>query len=273
VDAKDLRSDRTQVEELLRAARVPVFLLDENQVVRPNELGTRELIRHEAQALGMRVDEVELDGQFRCAGSAIYVEWVERLLGLRPGGPTNWPGDDSFELWAAADPSELEEFVLDRHQNGYTARLTAGFCWPWNDPDENGELVEDVVIGNWKKPWNLRGDRAVSGAPPSALWASDPDGVAQVGCIYTAQGFEYDYAGIILGEDLVWRGEAWVANPKASRDAGILAAENFDELVRNVYKVLLTRAIFGAGVYSVDRRTNTFLHDRISPATGARAGS
>jgi hypothetical protein len=139
---KTLRSDRTQVEELLRAARVPVFLLDENQVVRPNEVGTHELIR------------------------------------------------------------------------------------------------PDVAIDGWKRPWNLRGDRAIGGAPPSALWASDPTGVSQVGCIYTAQGFEYDFAGVILGADLV---------------------ENFDELVRHVYKVLLTRSLIGCGLYSVDPEPKRFL--------------
>lgn len=88
--------------------------------------------------------------------------------------------------------------------------------------------------------------------------------LGQVGCIYTAQGFEYDYAGVIFGEDLVWRDNAWVANPKASRDAAIIAADNFDNLVRNVYKVLLTRGMRGAGVFSVDRRTNEFLRTLIN---------
>ena len=256
---KQLRSERTQVEELLRAARVPVFLLDENQVVRPNEVGTRELIRHEAEALGMAVEEVELDGQFRCGGSAAYVHWVERLLGLLPGGPIAWAGDEPFEMWVAADPFDLERWILDRQESGYTARLSAGFCWPWSDPDEHGSLVEDVVIDGWKRPWNLRGDRAIGGAPPSALWASDPAGVGQVGCIYTAQGFEYDYAGVILGGDLVWRDGQWASNKGASRDGAVLAAENFDELVRHVYKVLLTRGLLGCGLFSVDRRTNEFL--------------
>ncbi len=174
------------------------------------------------------------------------------------------------ELRAARSPStnpeELEQWVLERHQAGYTARLSAGFCWPWNNLDDQGNLVDDVAIGDWRRPWNLRGDRAINGAPPSALWASDPAGVGQVGCIYTAQGFEYDYAGVIFGEDLIWRDGAWVANKKASRDGAVMSAENFEELVGNVYKVLLTRGLIGCGLFSVDRRTNEFLASVVGDA-------
>jgi hypothetical protein len=166
---RDRRSELTQVEELLNAARVPVFLLDENQVVRPNEVGTVGLIRQVATSKRIAVDEVELDGQFRSAGSPVFIDWVERLLELRDGESTGWRADDPFDVWVANDPYELEDWVLSREAAGYTARLSAGFCWPWNDPDKEGNLVPDVVIDGWKKPWNLRGDRAIGGAPLGAL--------------------------------------------------------------------------------------------------------
>ena len=73
--------------------------------------------------------------------------------------------------------------------------MAAGFCRPWSEPRQDGSLVPDVVIGDWSRPWNLRGERAVGGAPPSSLWATDPAGFGQVGCVYTAQGFEYDWNG------------------------------------------------------------------------------
>jgi len=82
-------------------------------------------------------------------------------------------------------------------------------------PGPDGTLVNDVVIGDWRRPWNLRSDRPLGGIPSSSLWATDPAGFGQVGCIYTAQGFEYDYAGVIIGPDLVWRGDRWQANPWA----------------------------------------------------------
>jgi hypothetical protein len=46
----------------------------------------------------------------------------------------------------------------------------------------------------------------------------------QVGCVYTAQGFEYDWSGVILGPDLVWRGDRWVAQPGKSFDTQVKRA-------------------------------------------------
>lgn len=261
---KEHRTGRPQIDELLSAARVPVFLLDQNQVVRPGEMGTVEVISDYARSVGMDVHRVELDDQFRCGGSALYVEWVERLLGLAPGGPLEWGGDPVFSLNVVDSPDELEHMLATRQEDGYTARMAAGFCWPWSDPRPDGTLVHDVQIDDWSRPWNLKGDRAVGGAPPAALWASDPAGFDQVGCIYTAQGFEYDHAGIIIGPDLVWRGDRWVAVREANADPALrnrtkVPPQVFDRLVRNVYKVLLTRGMQSAWIYSTDPQTRNFL--------------
>jgi DUF2075 family protein len=104
----------------------------------------------------------------------------------------------------------------------------------------------------------------VGGAPPSALWASDPAGFSQVGCVYTAQGFEYDFAGVIMGPDLVRRGDRWVTVRAGTRDPDLMSAtrvspEQFDRLVRNVYKVLLTRGMQGVVLFSTDPETREYL--------------
>jgi hypothetical protein len=80
------------------------------------------------------------------------------------------------------------------------------------------------------------------------------------GCIYTAQGFEYDYGGVILGADLVWRVDHLVADRARSRDPIVKRAENFTELAKHTYKVLLTRGLLGCAIYSVDPETQDFLH-------------
>ena len=116
-----------------------------------------------------------------------------------------WAGDPAFSVQVADTPQEMEHLLQAQVDAGYGARMAAGFCWPWSDPRQDGSLVPDVVIGDWSRPWNLRGDRVVGGAPPSALWATDPAGFGRVGCVYTAKGFEYDWNGVIIGPDLVWR--------------------------------------------------------------------
>lgn len=265
---RQLRTDRRQVDELIAAARVPVFLLDEHQVVRPGELGTVGEIEAHAESLGLAVHKIDLNAHFRCGGSEAYLEWVTRLLGLTPGGPLRWVGDPAFAVQVADSPRELEQVLRTKLDKGYGARMAAGYCWPWSDPRPDGSLVNDVVIGDWSRPWNLRGDRAVGGAPPSALWATDPAGFGQVGCVYTAQGFEYDWNGVVIGPDLLWRGAGWLAVRDASRDPDFrsrtkVTDHEFGRLVRNVYKVLLTRGMIGTVIYSPDPETNSLLRDRV----------
>lgn len=259
-----LRQGRAQVDELIAAARVPVFLLDQHQVVRPGELGTVDEIKEYAKGLGLEVREISLDDQFRCGGSASYINWVQRLLGLDAGGPIPWEGDSGFSVQVIDSPQEMEALLLVKIQEGFGARMSAGYCWKWSDPNKDGSLVADVVVDGWSKPWNLKGDRAVGGAPPSALWATDPAGFGQVGCIYTAQGFEYDWNGVIIGPDLVWRTDRWVVNRSANKDPDFkntnkVSDVEFEKLVKNVYKVLLTRGLIGTYVFSVDPETQAFL--------------
>jgi len=265
---RQLRTDRRQVDELIAAARVPVFLLDEHQVVRPGELGTVGEIEDHAKSLGLAVQKIDLNAHFRCGGSEAYMEWVTRLLGLTPGGPVQWVGDPAFAVQVADSPHELEHLLQTKLDKRYGARIAAGYCWPWSDPSPDGSLINDVVIGDWARPWNLRGDRATGGAPPSALWATDPAGFGQVGCVYTAQGFEYDWNGVIIGPDLVWRSESWRAVREASRDPDLrsrakVTDHEFGRLVRNVYKVLLTRGMIGTVIYSPDPETSTMLRELV----------
>ena len=262
----ELRSDKRQVDELIDAARVPLFLLDQNQVVRPGEMGTVEDIEKHARERGLDVHQIDLNTQYRSGGSAEYVEWVERLLGLAPGGPMPWKGDERFEVRTSPSPSAMEQALAERLAVRQNGRMAAGYCWTWSDPRKDGSLIPDVRIGDWARPWNLKGDRSVGGAPPAALWASDERGFGQVGCVYTAQGFEYEWNGVLLGPDLIWRTDQWVAVRSANRDPDFrntkrVSDAEFDPLVRNVYvyKVLLTRGLRGVYLHSTDAETQLFL--------------
>ena len=89
-----------------------------------------------------------------------------------------------------------------------------------------------------------------------------------MGCVYTAQGFEYDWNGVIFGGDLVWRTDRWVAVRKASKDPELKSSKALDDdgfaaLVLHVYKVLLTRGLIGTLLYSVDEETERLLADLV----------
>ncbi|MEO3924682.1 DUF2075 domain-containing protein [Micromonosporaceae bacterium B7E4] len=255
---------RPQIDELIAAARVPVFLLDEHQVVKPGELGSIDVISGHAHRLGLEIDVVSLHHQFRCGGSEGYERWVLHLLGLDGGEPSQWEGDGRFDLRLADSPEQMEAFLAAKQVAGETARISAGYCWPWSDPRPDDTLVPDVQIGSWARPWNVKSDRSVGDAPASVLWATDPKGFGQVGCVYTAQGFEYEWSGVIIGPDLVARGGRLVTQRRESKDPSFRSRKavsdaEADRLIRNTYKVLMTRGMRGTMLYSTDPETRDYL--------------
>jgi len=264
-----------QINELIDVAWVPVFLLDENQIVRPGEMGSLLEITAAADALGCGVEVVRLEGQFRCGGSAAFDSWVGRLLGLDRQPPVKWSAigtsaDEDFSLASSASPEAMESWLLQRREQlSGTARIAAGYCWRWSDPvstPDGKKLVDDVQIGGWHRPWNAKPEKRVPDAPESYYWASDDRGFGQVGCIYTAQGFEYDWSGVIFGPDFVYRSGSWLARPEFSHDPAVKKADelHFQALIRNTYKVLLTRGMQGACLYSTDPETQKFLESMTS---------
>ena len=97
-------------------------------------------------------------------------------------------------------------------------------------------------------------------------WATEDSGMDQVGTVYTSQGFEFDYIGVIFGNDLVWDGEtkSWYAKPENSHDS--MAKRGNDEFVKhlkNVYRVLLTRAHKGVFVYFIDEDTKEYFKENV----------
>jgi len=96
--------------------------------------------------------------------------------------------------------------------------------------------------------------------------AYNPNGINQVGCIYTAQGFEFDYVGVILGKDLRYdfNSGRWVGDNTKSYDTVVKKAEdNFVDLVKNTYRVLMTRGMKGCYLYFMDKDTENFFRSRM----------
>ncbi len=263
---KLLRSDRPQVDELIEAAKVTVFFLDDLQAVRPAEIGSMKLIHEAAVRHGARYESIDLRTQFRCAGSDEYIDWVDQLLEVRKTGVTKLDGGQ-FEVSIADTPLELEAILAKHVAEGSSARMMAGFCWPWSEPTAEGQLVNDVRIGDFHRPWNAKPEatRLAKDIPPATFWASDPNGFAQIGCIYTAQGFEFDYAGVIWANDLVIRDGKWVGQPSASYDGPVKKGEaRFVDIVKNAYRVLLTRGMKGCSIYVLDDETRAYVAARLA---------
>lgn len=266
--ARRKRSTYPQVRELLDASKLAVFLLDDHQVVRPGEIGSVSYIRSQAREAGCAVREYELEAQFRCNGSQAFVNWVDNTLGVRKTANVIWDRHEEFDFRIVESPAALEESIRDKVAQGDTGRVVAGFCWKWSPPDAHGRLRDDVMIGEHRRPWNARPDarKLAPGIPKALLWAYDPNGIGQVGCVYTAQGFEFDYVGVIFGPDLVYDPAAgrWRGVPERSADTVVKRSkESFTDLVKNTYRVLLSRGMKGCYVYFMDENTRNFFKSRM----------
>jgi hypothetical protein len=262
------RSQQSQIDELLKASRTSVFFIDDNQVVRPGEIGSVGYIKTEAEKFGCNVEEFELEAQFRCGGSDGFINWINNTLGVMRTASVIWNQADAYDFKMFPTPESLEEPVQEKAGHGSTARLTAGFCWPWSKPKSDGTLVDDVVLGKYSRPWNARSDvgRLAKGIAKESLWAYDANGINQVGCVYTAQGFEFDYVGVIFGTDLVYGPELadWRGDKTKSFDTVVKrSGDRFVQMVKNTYRVLLTRGMNGCYVHFMDKNTENFFRSRI----------
>ncbi|MFJ2775304.1 DNA/RNA helicase domain-containing protein [Kitasatospora sp. NPDC087315] len=253
---------------MARNVDVLVVFLDERQVIRPREGVTVGELRHLAEQSGRDFQPLTLAGSFRNAGSRAFTGWIDDLF---YGRPRPW-NDQDYEVAVASDPFDLESWIRRNNTSSTNARIAAGFCWDWS---EGGVLAEDVQIrvpspgGThdriWSAAWNSRtavlGEDGSAVAPVRQLWANGAGGHRQVGCVYTAQGLEYEYAGLIIGDDLVRRGNRWHGRPQASHDSamrGVDAAE-YLPLALNTYRVLATRGTKALRLYSTDEETQHFL--------------
>lgn len=261
------KSGMSQLEELIRACRVSVFLIDDAQVVRPGEIGSAEYIRAQAQELGCTIHEYELSAQFRCNGSERFVRWVSASLGLGSASVDDSPGSE-FDFRIFRSPVELDLAIREKTSSGHSARMMAGYCWPWSDPNDDGTLPNDVVVGEFARPWNAKPDagRLAKGIPKSNFWAYQSGGIDQVGCVYTAQGFEFDYAGVIFGNDLTYDSAtgAWLADKTKNYDGTVKrSGAALVRLLQNTYRVLLSRGIKGCYVCFLDEETEAYFKSRL----------
>ena len=225
-------------------------------------------MRETSAAVGARYREIELESQFRCAGSGTSSNGSTSCSRFARQVNSPYPPDEPFEFEIVAGPAELDALIRQKVDAGVSARLTAGFCWKWSQPTATGSLVEDIVIDDFRRPWNAQPDakKLAPGIPRAPLRHGRRGEVDQVGCVYTAQGFEFDYVGVIFGKDLVVRNGTWIGQPSMSHDKQIKQKTNtrFLECVKNVYRVLMTRGLKGCYVTFLDEETREYVETQLS---------
>ena len=177
--------------------------------------------------------------------------------------------DGAFEFELFDNPNEVYEKIKEKNAEGFKARMLAGFAWPWtSDKEGNGNAeVNDVDIPEcrFSMPWNSRMNQNT--------WATDDSKQNQVGCVHTSQGLEFDYVGVIIGNDLKFKTETMevVADYNEYYDTtgkkGMKGnPEELTRMIKNIYKVLLSRGMKGCFVYCRNPELREYLRSRLDVA-------
>ena len=255
-----------QIHEIIRAARLSVFFIDESQRVTVKDIGSVSQIQNWAFINGAEVYEEQLTSQFRCNGSDGYLAWLDDVLGIRK--TANYSIEDiDYEYVVFDDPQEMRQKIIERNAESNKSRILAGYCWNWPKEGRSNTHSHEIKIGDFEISWNLDGGEA---------FAISPTSINEAGCIHTTQGLEFEYVGVIIGDDLRYeKGQLITDYTKRARtDQSVKGLKKMmsedserahriaDEIIKNTYRTLMTRGMKGCYVYATDPGLRNYLKMR-----------
>lgn len=259
-----------QLEDLRKLGKVVVIIFDQHQVLRSQQIvEAAQLQRMVGEAL--KSDNlIELKNQLRIDANESTIQWVRDLVDHQKVGKLQ--PDSKYEIKVFDSPKDLENAIqiknrsdLDSHYANGISRLVATFDWTFSTGSKpsDGSLTWDVKIGDWRMPWNnqLKTKQKRSVSYRNLSWAERSETINEVGSTYTIQGFDLNYAGVIIGPSVKYRDGMIVFDPKAhaNKDANqkrtLQSGEKrsfAEKLIRNELNILLTRGVHGLYIYAVD---------------------
>lgn len=254
-----------QIKEIIHASLCSVFFIDESQRVTLSDIGTVSEIMKWANELDSEVQEMELISQFRCNGSDGYLAWLDDVLEIRDTANFDMK-DIDYDIRIMDSPNEVRDLIIERNRSRNQSRILAGYCWAWLKEGQNNSDVHDIKIGDFEMSWNLGN---------TSTFAIDENSVNEIGCIHTSQGLEFEYAGVIIGDDLRYENGHIVTDftKRAKTDQSLRgikklyqenpeqALKEADEIIKNTYRTLMTRGMKGCYVYCTDKNLAKHLRE------------
>ena len=256
-----------QIKEIISAAKCSVFFIDGRQRVTLSDIGSVDEIVKWAEVAEAEIQTKRLLSQFRCNGSDGYLAWLDDVLEIRETANHDL-ADIDYDIQIMDTPEEMRRMIIEKNSPANRARVLAGYCWEWQKATRNNTDVHDIKIGDFEMSWNLGN---------TSTFAIDEDSVNEAGCIHTSQGLEFDYVGVIIGEDMRFEDGHIVTDStkRARTDQSLKGIERIrkenpqkanklaDEIIKNTYRTLLTRGMKGCYVYCVDQGLADYLKRRI----------
>ncbi|WZH53383.1 MAG: DUF2075 domain-containing protein [Nocardioides alkalitolerans] len=248
---------KTQLDWITAMSHHQLLLIDRRQRVRPADLdvATLDTVARRAESRGRRH---VLTTQLRVR-SGDYVEYVRQVLGPRP--PEKRIDFGNYDLRMFDEMSEMLAAIRERNTEEGLARVVAGYAWPWNSKKDRTRA--DLVFDDIELQWNSR----------VVDWVDSPRSVNEVGSIHTIQGYDLNYAGVIIGRDLRYdeasgtlrfdRSHYFDKKGVQNNPGQVLTEQELLDFVLNIYAVLLTRGIRGTYLYVVDDALRRYLRKHL----------
>ncbi len=233
-----LSKDATQLDWIISSSKQQIFFYDSRQSVVPGDVRPEDFKKLQAV-------HYELTSQMRIEGGDDYLRFVDDLLELKQVSESK-PVNYEFKIYE--DINEMVRDIKKRDSEHTLARVVAGYAWSWNT--KGGKGGYDIEINGLRLVWNSK----------NIDWVNSKNAVNEVGCIHTTQGYDLNYAGVIIGPELSYDENTGmlVVDEKKYKDINgkrsITDPEELRQYIINIYKTLLTRGIKGTYVYVVDEK-------------------
>ena len=231
--------------EVFKSSGIVFVLQDDRQIVRGNEIGTVQNYKSFANKNNFMFTKFGLEYQKR-SGFGSYVKKIDKLF---YGDEYDGEDESGIDIRICGSLRELEALTEKAHEKTASVKYYAPYCWEWKSRSRPGAVDIEINDGGYefKKQWN----------PMDNQYDWYRDCIDMVGCVYTAQGLDFDYVGLIWWDDLVWRKDHWEYRMEkvAKYDIGFRDSSPYPELLLNIYRILLTRIKKGIFIWFRDKET------------------
>lgn len=234
-----------QLDWIKLSAKHIILCYDRKQSVRPSDI-----LPYKIEALSAKKHRIQ--SQMRVLGGEDYIKYIDNILHMLQNENKTF---DKYELVLFKNIKDMCKKIQEKDKLHGLSRLVAGYAWEWKSKKDS--TLYDIVIEQEEFKWNsINKD-----------WVNSPGAMAEIGCIHTIQGYDLNYTGVIIGNDIKYRNRKIIVDKDNYFDKyGIPLPSDLDmleEYILNIYKTLLTRGIRGTYVYVCDDQLRQYLEKYI----------
>lgn len=235
------------LEELIQLSRITVIVFDEKQVLKFKSCWNRELLQKLVGSYP--VQTYHLTQQFRVQAHADVQDWISAFCHkiIQP-----MPAKQTFDFRFFDDAQSLYALLCSRNAEYGLSRMLATYDYPYRLDGQDHFIQEGRFYLRW--------DRS---KPDEKLpWAERPDTIDEVGSVYTVQGFDLNYVGLILGPSVLYDAvtDGVRIDTRRYEDGAAFAGREGladpervkEQIMLNAINVLMTRAVHGLYIYAHD---------------------